>query len=54
MSAWRVRQPGPMSTGPLERVDVPVPVPAPDELLVAVAACGVCRTDLHEIGRAHV
>jgi len=36
-----------MSTGPLERVDVPVPVPAPDELLVAVAACGVCRTDLH-------
>jgi len=47
MSAWRVRRPGPMSTGPLERVDVPVPVPAPDELLVAVAACGVCRTDLH-------
>jgi propanol-preferring alcohol dehydrogenase len=47
MSAWRVREPGPMSTGPLERVDVPVPVPAPDELLVAVAACGVCRTDLH-------
>ena len=47
MSAWRVRHPGPMSTGPLERVDVPVPVPAPDELLVAVAACGVCRTDLH-------
>jgi propanol-preferring alcohol dehydrogenase len=36
-----------MSTGPLERVDVPVPVPAADELLVAVAACGVCRTDLH-------
>ncbi|MDT5000222.1 MAG: alcohol dehydrogenase, propanol-preferring [Mycobacterium sp.] len=47
MSAWRVRHPGPMSTGPLERVDLPVPVPAPDELLVAVAACGVCRTDLH-------
>jgi propanol-preferring alcohol dehydrogenase len=36
-----------MSTGPLERVDMPAPVPAPDELLVAVAACGVCRTDLH-------
>ncbi|MDT5326657.1 MAG: alcohol dehydrogenase, propanol-preferring [Mycobacterium sp.] len=47
MSAWRVRHPGPMSTGPLERVDAPVPEPAPDELLVAVAACGVCRTDLH-------
>jgi propanol-preferring alcohol dehydrogenase len=26
---------------------MPAPVPAPDELLVAVAACGVCRTDLH-------
>jgi propanol-preferring alcohol dehydrogenase len=36
-----------MSTGPLERVDVAIPEPAPDELLVAVAACGVCRTDLH-------
>jgi alcohol dehydrogenase, propanol-preferring len=47
MSAWRVRHPGPMNTGPLERVDAPVPEPAPDELLVAVAACGVCRTDLH-------
>ncbi|WP_029114011.1 zinc-binding alcohol dehydrogenase family protein [Mycobacterium sp. URHB0044] len=47
MSAWRVRLPGPMSTGPLQRVTVPVPEPAPDELLVAVAACGVCRTDLH-------
>jgi propanol-preferring alcohol dehydrogenase len=47
MSAWRVRHPGPMSTSPLERVDAPVPEPAPDELLVAVAVCGVCRTDLH-------
>jgi propanol-preferring alcohol dehydrogenase len=36
-----------MSTGPLQRVTVPVPTPAADELLVAVAACGVCRTDLH-------
>ena len=36
-----------MSTGPLEHVTAPVPEPAPDELLVAVAVCGVCRTDLH-------
>jgi propanol-preferring alcohol dehydrogenase len=36
-----------MSTGPLEHVTAPLPEPAPDELLVAVAACGVCRTDLH-------
>jgi alcohol dehydrogenase, propanol-preferring len=47
MTAWRVRQPGPMSTHPLERVTKEIPRPAPDELLVAVAACGVCRTDLH-------
>jgi propanol-preferring alcohol dehydrogenase len=27
--------------------EVPVPEPAGDEVLVRVAACGVCRTDLH-------
>jgi propanol-preferring alcohol dehydrogenase len=47
MSAWRVRRPGPMDTGPLERVTTEVPSPGPSELLVAVHACGVCRTDLH-------
>ena len=47
MSAWRVRRPGPMTSRPLERVTVDVPRPGPGELLVAVHACGVCRTDLH-------
>jgi alcohol dehydrogenase, propanol-preferring len=47
MRAWRVRQPGPMDTGPLEQVNGEVPRPGPSELLVAVRACGVCRTDLH-------
>jgi alcohol dehydrogenase, propanol-preferring len=47
MSAWRVRRPGPMNTDPLERVTAQVPRPEPSELLVAVHACGVCRTDLH-------
>lgn len=47
MTAWQVRRPGPMSTHPLERVTVDVPVPDAGELLVAVQACGVCRTDLH-------
>src|SRR6476469_4675286 len=47
MTAWQVRNPGPMTTRPLHRVAVPGPSPAPDELLVAVRACGVCRTDLH-------
>ncbi|MGX9792018.1 zinc-binding alcohol dehydrogenase family protein [Mycobacterium sp. MMS18-G62] len=47
MTAWRVRRPGPMRTKPLDRVRVDVPQPGPGELLVAVRACGVCRTDLH-------
>ena len=47
MRAWRVRRPGPMDTGPLEQVTAEVPRAEPSELLVAVHACGVCRTDLH-------
>ncbi len=47
MTAWQVRQPGPMHTGPLECVTTAVPRPGPADLLVAVSACGVCRTDLH-------
>lgn len=50
MRSWRVRQPGPVRTGPL-RFDPAdrVPVPGPGEVLVAVRACGVCRTDLHVV-----
>ena len=31
----------------LELVDLPVPAPGPDELLVEVAACGICGSDVH-------
>lgn len=31
----------------LRIVERPVPVPGRDEVLIAVSACGVCRTDLH-------
>lgn len=34
---------------PLELVDLPMPVPAANELLVRVLACGVCHTELDEI-----
>ena len=34
---------------PLELVDLPVPDPRPGEILVRVAACGVCHTELDEI-----
>ena len=47
MRAWRVRAPGPMRTNPLEFVTADVNAPGDGEVLVAVHACGVCRTDLH-------
>lgn len=47
MRAWRVRTPGPVRSRPLELVNADVPEAASGELLIAVHACGVCRTDLH-------
>jgi propanol-preferring alcohol dehydrogenase len=32
---------------PLQPAELEVPQPAPDQILIKVAACGVCRTDLH-------
>ena len=43
MRALRVRR----SPGDLLLENVPVPQPGPGQVLVKVAACGVCRTDLH-------
>jgi propanol-preferring alcohol dehydrogenase len=34
---------------PLVLRERPLPAPGPGEILVAVAACGVCRTDLHVV-----
>jgi alcohol dehydrogenase, propanol-preferring len=47
MTAWRVARPGPVAGMPLDRVTTQIPRPGPADLLVAVHACGVCRTDLH-------
>lgn len=47
MRAWAVDRPGPVATGPLHLVERTVPRPGPDEVLVQVEACGVCRTDVH-------
>jgi alcohol dehydrogenase, propanol-preferring len=47
MPAWTVATPGPIDAGPLRRVAREVPEPGPGEVRVHVAACGVCRTDLH-------
>jgi propanol-preferring alcohol dehydrogenase len=43
MVAMQIDAPG----TPLRRVERPLPNAGPNELLVEVAACGVCRTDLH-------
>ena len=32
---------------PLREADLPVPEPGPNQVLLRVRACGVCRTDLH-------
>ena len=32
---------------PLQLVDLPIPTPKPEQVLLQVLACGVCRTDLH-------
>lgn len=47
MRAWIVDRPGPVSTHPLRLVEKPDPEPGPGQVRVAVATCGVCRTDLH-------
>lgn len=33
----------------LRRVERPIPEPGPGRLLIEIAACGVCRTDLHVV-----
>jgi propanol-preferring alcohol dehydrogenase len=43
MLAMVLEQPG----QPLKPVDLPIPTPAPDQVLLRVHACGICRTDLH-------
>lgn len=33
----------------LQLTDLPIPVPAADQVLIRIEACGVCRTDLHVV-----
>ena len=44
MRAMAVTAPGSRRVDPVE---LPAPIPGPGEVRVRVAACGVCRTDLH-------
>lgn len=45
MRAMMLRKPGRR----LEAVELPDPAPGPGEVLIEVATCGVCRTDLHVV-----
>ncbi len=47
MWAWEVAAPGPVDSGPLRRVERPIPEPGPSQARIQVSVCGVCRTDLH-------
>ena len=47
MRAAVLHQTGSIGTRPLHIEDLPVPEPGPDQVLLKVEACGVCRTDLH-------
>ena len=40
-----------VSGSSLNQVEIPVPEPAPHQVLIKVHACGVCRTDLHVVDR---
>jgi len=49
MKACLFYSPARVETNPLQFTDAPDPAPKNDEVLVRVAACGVCRTDLHVV-----
>ena len=49
MKACLLLSPARVETNPLEFTDVPDPIAHGDQVLVRVAACGVCRTDLHVV-----
>src|SRR5437867_1605224 len=42
----QLSKPAPAATAPLRFVDLDDPRPGPDELVLSVTACAVCRTDL--------
>jgi len=49
MKAMVLASTGAVDTSPLQIKDVPVPQPGPDQVLVQLTVCGICRTDLHVI-----
>ena len=49
MRAARLHRTAPVESGPLAVEDAPAPIVGPDDVLVRVNVCGICRTDLHVV-----
>jgi alcohol dehydrogenase, propanol-preferring len=47
MKAMVIERPAPIEKAPLRACELPIPEPGAQQLLVRIATCGVCRTDLH-------
>lgn len=49
MKCMLLRRPGPIDSLPLELAEAPDPRPGEQDIVIAIRACGVCHTDLHEV-----
>ncbi len=49
MKAMILKRFAPIDQNPLDLVDLPIPEPDSDEILLRIKVCGVCHTDLHTI-----
>ncbi len=49
MKAMQLDHVGPIESHPLHLRDIETPTPGPGEIVMKVAACGVCRSNLHTI-----
>jgi propanol-preferring alcohol dehydrogenase len=49
MKAMLLKEFAPIAENPLELVDLPIPEPGPEDILIRNKICGVCHTDLHTV-----
>ncbi len=49
MKAMILKRFAPIDQNPLELVDLPIPEPDSEDILLRVKVCGVCHTDLHTV-----
>jgi len=49
MKAMILERPAQVETSPLRPADLPDPEPGPGQVRIRVRACGICRTDLHQV-----